>query len=75
MTALTSTEWSLAARPVGMPKLSDFQKKTIDIAPPGAGEIQVKNEWMSVDPYMRRRNCRISACPKAPSSASRACLA
>ena len=33
MTALTSTEWSLAARPVGMPKLSDFQMKTIDIAP------------------------------------------
>ena len=29
MTALTSTEWSLAARPVGMPKLSDFQMKTI----------------------------------------------
>ncbi|HCX11366.1 MAG TPA: NADP-dependent oxidoreductase, partial [Hyphomonas sp.] len=55
MTALTSTEWSLAARPVGMPKLSDFQMKTIDIAPPGAGEIQVKNEWMSVDPYMRGR--------------------
>ncbi|WP_290497833.1 NADP-dependent oxidoreductase [Hyphomonas sp. UBA4494] len=55
MTALTSTEWSLAARPVGMPKFSDFQMKTIDIAPPGAGEIQVKNEWMSVDPYMRGR--------------------
>ena len=55
MTALVSTEWALAARPVGMPKLSDFQKKTVDIAPPGAGEIQVKNEWMSVDPYMRGR--------------------
>jgi NADPH-dependent curcumin reductase CurA len=55
MAKLTSTEWSLAARPVGMPKLSDFQTKTIDVPAPAEGEIQVMNTWMSVDPYMRGR--------------------
>ena len=55
MAQLTSTEWALAQRPVGLPQLSDFQKKTTDVPEPGDGEIQVKNEWMSVDPYMRGR--------------------
>ena len=39
MAKLTSTEWSLAARPVGMPKLSDFQTKTIDVPAQAEGEI------------------------------------
>ena len=55
MTALKSHEWSLAARPVGEPKASDYQMKTIDVAAPQDGEIQVQNSWMSVDPYMRGR--------------------
>ena len=55
MTQLTSTEWSLAARPVGMPKLSDFQSKSVPVPAPANGEIQVMNTWMSVDPYMRGR--------------------
>ncbi|MFN4225498.1 MAG: NADP-dependent oxidoreductase [Hyphomonas sp.] len=55
MGKLTSTEWALASRPVGMPKLSDFQSKTVDIPEPADGEIQVMNTWMSVDPYMRGR--------------------
>lgn len=55
MTNLTSTEWTLATRPVGLPKASDFGKITVDVPQPGEGEIQVKNEWMSVDPYMRGR--------------------
>ena len=55
MPTLRSTDWSLAARPVGMPKLSDFQSASHDVPEPGPGEIQVKNSWMSVDPYMRGR--------------------
>lgn len=55
MPTITSTEWALAARPVGLPKLSDFEKKTVEVPAPGDGEIQVRNEWMSVDPYMRGR--------------------
>ncbi len=45
----------LAARPVGMPKDSDFSIITEDLADPAEGEIQVQNVCMSVDPYMRGR--------------------
>ncbi|MCA8904646.1 MAG: NADP-dependent oxidoreductase [Hyphomonas sp.] len=55
MAQLTSTEWALARRPVGLPQHSDFQKKTTDVPEPSDGEIQVRNAWMSVDPYMRGR--------------------
>lgn len=55
MATLTSTEWALARRPVGLPKLDDFQKKTVVAPEPAAGQIQVQNTWMSVDPYMRGR--------------------
>ncbi len=55
MTSLTSREWALAARPVGMPKAADFQMLTGEAAAPADGEIQVRNSWMSVDPYMRGR--------------------
>lgn len=55
MTTLTSTEWSLASRPEGMPKPANFQKKDVEIAAPTDGQIQVENTWMSVDPYMRGR--------------------
>jgi len=55
MANLTSTEWALARRPVGVPKLEDFQKKTVGVPDPAPGQIQVQNAWMSVDPYMRGR--------------------
>ena len=55
MSALTSREWALAARPVGEPKSSDFQMLTGEAGAPADGEIQVRNDWMSVDPYMRGR--------------------
>jgi NADPH-dependent curcumin reductase CurA len=47
--------WTLAARPKGMPKLSDFA--LIDTPPPTLedGMIHVRNTWLSVDPYMRGR--------------------
>ncbi|MEZ5945677.1 MAG: NADP-dependent oxidoreductase [Hyphomonas sp.] len=55
MATLSSTEWALARRPTGLPQLSDFQKKTVDVPEPADGQIQVQNSWMSVDPYMRGR--------------------
>ncbi|MEM6900510.1 MAG: NADP-dependent oxidoreductase, partial [Pseudomonadota bacterium] len=55
MSTLTSREWALAERPVGEPKSSDFQLKTVEIPAPQDGQIQVRNDWMSVDPYMRGR--------------------
>ncbi|MEO1028964.1 MAG: NADP-dependent oxidoreductase [Pseudomonadota bacterium] len=55
MSALSSREWALASRPVGMPVDNNFEMKTVDVAAPADGEIQVKNTFLSVDPYMRGR--------------------
>jgi NADPH-dependent curcumin reductase CurA len=55
MSNLTSKEIRLKARPVGMPKTSDFELATTDVRQPAAGEVLVRNIWMSVDPYMRGR--------------------
>jgi NADPH-dependent curcumin reductase CurA len=51
----TSREVRLIARPVGTPKPSDFEVASVELADPVAGEVQVRNHWMSVDPYMRGR--------------------
>ncbi len=55
MTALTSNGWALAKRPVGAPQADDFQAQTFEAPAPQDGQIQVRNSWMSVDPYMRGR--------------------
>ena len=55
MTAITSKDWTLAKRPVGEPQTDDFAMVSNDAPAPGAGQIQVQNSWMSVDPYMRGR--------------------
>ena len=46
---------TLAARPVGMPKESDFKLVQKPVADPGEGELLVQVHYLSVDPYMRRR--------------------
>jgi NADPH-dependent curcumin reductase CurA len=51
----TSREIQLAARPHGEPKPTDFRLAEVDLPDPGAGEILVRNTFMSVDPYMRGR--------------------
>jgi len=55
MPAITSKDWALAKRPEGMPTQADFAMQTNEAPEPGAGQIQVRNSWMSVDPYMRGR--------------------
>jgi NADPH-dependent curcumin reductase CurA len=52
---ITSREWRLIARPAGEPKASDFTLATVELADLGPGQILVRNDWMSVDPYMRGR--------------------
>ena len=52
---MQSREIRLKSRPDGMPKPKNFELATVDVAAPGAGEVQVKNLFMSVDPYMRGR--------------------
>lgn len=45
----------LVARPLGEPKLSDFAVTEERILEPGPGQVLVRNDWISVDPYMRGR--------------------
>jgi len=51
----TVTEVRLKSRPQGMPTHDNFEFAKVDLAAPGPGEVQVKNLWMTVDPYMRGR--------------------
>lgn len=48
-------QFKLAARPVGMPKESDFSLEEIPMPTPGEGQVLVKTSYLSVDPYMRGR--------------------
>ena len=54
-TPTTSREWHLAHRPNGEPVLGDFRLETVAVPAPGAGEVLVRNTFLSVDPYMRGR--------------------
>lgn len=45
----------LVARPVGTPKPSDFEIAGIPLADPALGEVLLRMEWLSLDPYMRGR--------------------
>jgi NADPH-dependent curcumin reductase CurA len=46
-------QWKLAARPVGLPKRSDFQLVTAEVPEPADGEVLVRVELLSLDPAMR----------------------
>lgn len=51
----TSREIRLKSRPVGLPKAENFELATVTLPDPAPGEVQVRNTWMTVDPYMRGR--------------------
>jgi NADPH-dependent curcumin reductase CurA len=46
---------TLAARPMGMPKESDFRLEELPMPLPGGGEVLVQALYLSVDPYVRGR--------------------
>jgi len=48
-------QFKLAARPVGLPKESDFSLVDSKTPVPGEGQALVKTAYLSVDPYMRGR--------------------
>ena len=52
-TALKNQQFRLAARPVGMPKRSDWEQMTEEVRAIGDGEIVVKALYLSLDPAMR----------------------
>ncbi|UJW33795.1 NADP-dependent oxidoreductase [Saccharothrix sp. AJ9571] len=50
-----ATEVRLAKRPHGLPAHADFSIVDIDVPSPAPGQLLVRNEFISVDPYMRGR--------------------
>jgi len=59
-----SREWQLARRPNGWPTAEDFALVSRELPEPAAGEVLVRNRFLSVDPYMRgRMNARRSYAP------------
>jgi NADPH-dependent curcumin reductase CurA len=54
---ITSREIRLKKRLVGAPSADNFQLSTVSVPvpAPALGEVQAKNLWMSVDPYMGGR--------------------
>ncbi|MBF0276351.1 MAG: NADP-dependent oxidoreductase [SAR324 cluster bacterium] len=55
MSNLTSREIQLKSRPQALPSVENFEFVEVTVAEPKAGEVLVKNIYMSVDPYMRGR--------------------
>ncbi len=49
----TAQQIVLVRRPQGTPVPADFAFREVDLAAPGAGEVLVRNRWLSLDPYMR----------------------
>ena len=58
--------WTLAARPAGFPKPSDFKLDEQPIPEPGHGQILIATKWMSLDPYMRGRMNEATAASSTP---------
>ena len=50
---LTNHQFRLAARPVGLPKRSDWNATEEAVRDPGPGEVLVKVLYLSLDPAMR----------------------
>jgi len=55
MNAVINRQVRLAARPVGMPKESDFALAEEPVPEPGPGQALVRVLYLSLDPYMRGR--------------------
>ncbi len=51
----TNRQITLAARPSGFPKESDFALVEAPVPTPGSNQILVRNLYLSLDPYMRGR--------------------
>src|SRR5215218_4197654 len=51
----TTREIRLASRPEGRPTEQNFELAEVPVPEPGEGQALVRNEYLSVDPYMRGR--------------------
>ena len=65
--AASNKQVLLASRPQGSVTEENFRIVEAPVATPAAGEVLVKNEWLSLDPYMRGRMSEAkSYVPPAP---------
>ena len=55
MTETKARQVVLAARPQGKPRLTDFRLEETAIPTPGVGQVLLRVEYLSLDPYMRGR--------------------
>jgi NADPH:quinone reductase len=53
--ATVNRQITLASRPLGLPKVSDFDLVYSPLPSPAAGEVLVRSVYLSLDPYMRGR--------------------
>ena len=52
---VSSREIRLAARPQGVPDADLFELAATEVPDPSDGQVQIRNAFLSVDPYMRGR--------------------
>jgi NADPH-dependent curcumin reductase CurA len=50
---VTARQIVLTCRPSGAPRVDDFALRAVTLDAPAAGEVLVRNLWLSLDPYMR----------------------
>lgn len=51
--ALANRRVVLAARPRGLPRVDDFRLETAPVPQPAPGQVLLRTEFLSLDPYMR----------------------
>src|SRR5690348_16957846 len=67
MSATKARQVVLAARPQGKPRPTDFRLEETTIPTPGAGQVLLRVEYLSLDPYMREQmDDRESYAPPTP---------
>ena len=55
MSAAKARQIVLASRPQGKPKRTDFRLEETAIPTPGPGQVLLRVQYLSLDPYMRGR--------------------
>jgi NADPH-dependent curcumin reductase len=55
----------LASRPIGIPTLGDFRRETGPLPVPSDGQLLLRTQYLSLDPYMRGRNRQVMPVGKA----------
>ncbi len=52
---MTNRQWRLASHPRGVPDLETWSLHEAPMPEPGPGQILIRTQWLSLDPYMRGR--------------------